>query len=313
MSKLKKLAEFLWWNGPGIIFKYRVSIRYIFNNPINKNSKVKLLLKILWWKVNKAYFKLPVIVKLAPKIKCICYPNSSHYSTFVLYTTFPEYGEMMMVKKILKEDDVFLDVGANIGIYSLVAASKITKGKIYAFEPSPASLSRLYENILLNNLTSVISVSKKVVSDKVGFHHFTINNTPDYNHISYLDEKSGTIKIPAVSLDYFINKKKLSRIKLIKIDVEGAELLVLKGLQKSLEDELVNILIVEIADWASKRFDITPEQVFDYLRRYGFVLYYFDANYQLRRFERSLETALNIIAFHKSKLDEILSELNYKT
>lgn len=302
MSKLKKLISFLWWNGPGIFFKYRVTIQYIFNNQSNKNSKVKLLLKILWWKVNKAYFKLPVIVQLGPKIKCICYPNNSHFSTLVLYTIFPEYGEMMMVEKFLKKDDIFLDVGANIGAYSLIAASKITRGKIYAFEPSVNCLPILYENISLNQIENKIQVIEKVVSDKTGFLDFDISSVSDYNHMSYSNSEKAVVKLPSITLDDFILENKIPHIKLIKIDVEGTELLVLRGLQKSLKSQLVDILIVEVSEWTSKRFTFSPADVFKFLEEYGFNLYYFDPKYKLKKFDNTLEGNWNIIAIHKSKM-----------
>lgn len=301
MSKFKKLIEFLWWNGPGIIFKYRVSIQYIFNNPFNKSSKINLFLKILWWKLNKFYFKLPVIVQLYPEIKCICYPNNSHFGTLVLYTTFPEYSEMMMVHKLLKVDDIFLDVGANIGVYSLIAASKITSGKIYAFEPSIKSLPNLYENISLNQINNKVRVVEKVVSDKDGSLDFDISDASDYNHISCSDSGKDIIKLPSITLDNFISKNKISHIKLIKIDVEGTELLVLKGLKESLKSKLVDVLIVEVSEGTSKRFAFSPADVFKFLEEYGFNLFYFDPKYKLKKFGKTLEGNWNIIAIHKSK------------
>ncbi len=289
-----------------------------------------MLLKILWWKVNKAYFKLPVIVQLDPKIKCICYPDNSHFSTFVLYTTFPEYGEMMMVKKILKEDDIFLDVGANIGVYSLIAASKITNGKIYAFEPSINCLPLLHENISLNQIGEKMQVIEKVVSDKTGFLDFDISSVSDYNHISLgsqakprtassayskkssaylknrdLNSEKGIVKLPSTTLDDFISGNKIPHIKLIKIDVEGTETLVLRGLQKSLKSQLVDILIVEVSDWTSKRFDFSPEEVFKFLKGFDFNLYYFDPKFKLKKFNKTLEGTWNIIAIHKTKIHMI--------
>lgn len=314
MNKIKFLLSFLWWNGPGIFFKYWVTIRYIFSNPFNKNSKVKLLFRILWWKINQAYFKLPVIVALDPKIKCICYPDSSHFGTFVLYTTFPEYGEMMLVKKILKEDDIFIDVGANIGVYSLLGASKISKGKIYAFEPSINCLPNFYENVALNQIGDRIQVIEKIVSDKNGFLNFDISSVSDYNHISDLKNRGsnpekGIVKLPSTTLDDFILETKIPHIKLIKIDVEGTEALVLRGLQKSLQSKLVDVLIVEVSDWTSKRFTFSPKDVYKFLEGYNFSLYYFDPDFKLKKFNKTLEGTWNIIAIHKSKLHLIAKRI----
>lgn len=314
MNKLKNVLQFLWWNGPGMFVKYHVSIKYIFNNPVSKNSKLELLLKILWWKVNKIFFKLPVMVQLSPKIKCICYPDATHYGSLVLYTTFPEYSEMMITKKILEKEDIFFDVGANIGIYSLIAASKITTGKIYAFEPSAKSLPYLYENIFLNQLGDKVKVIEKVVSDKNGFLSFDISGAADYNHISYsqkssayssnnkVDSKKDNIRLPSITLDDFISKNKIPHIKLIKIDVEGTEILVLKGLEKSLRSKLIDVLIVEVSEWTFKKFSFSPEEVYKFLRKYDFNLYYFSPKNKLKKLSKTLEGNWNVIAIHKSKM-----------
>lgn len=295
-----------------IVYRAIIFMFYLLNHPLNRNHKFRTFMTIPWWMVNKFFIHIPCIISLTSNIKCICYPQKSLYGTLVLYTKLPEYGEMMMLLKLLKEDDIFIDVGANIGVYSLLAASKISRGRIFAFEPSMHSLPRLYENISINNLTNIIQVSEKVVSDRVGYQYFNISNMSDYNHIAYLKEEDVGIKIPSISLDKFISEKKLSQIKLIKIDVEGVEFLVLKGLQKNLAAKKVDILIVEITEWTSNRFGFSPEQVFNYLKNYGFILYYFDHTYKLRRFNNDLGEALNIIAIHKSKLDETMNKLEYK-
>lgn len=305
--KLKRILELLWWNGPGMISKYQVTVPYIFNNPLNRNFRIRTIMKVLWWKTNRAFFKFPVIVQLTSKIKCICYPDNSLYSTLVLYSTFPEYGEMTMVEKLLKEDDIFLDVGANIGVYSLIAASKITSGKIYAFEPSVNCLPNLYENISLNQIGDRVQVIEKVVSDKTGFLDFDISSVSDYNHISYSknrysNSEKAIMKLPSIALDDFILENKIPHIKLIKIDVEGTELLVLRGLQKSLKSQLVDILIVEVSGWTSKRFAFSPKEVFKFLKECDFNLYYFDPKCRLKKFNKTLEGTWNIIAIHKSKM-----------
>lgn len=284
-----------------IVYRAVIFMFYLLNHPLNRNHKFRTFMTIPWWMVNKFFIHIPCIISLTSNIKCICYPQKSLYGALVLYTKLPEYGEMMMLLRVLKEDDIFIDVGANIGVYSLLAASKINRGRIFAFEPSMHSLPRLYENISINNLTNIIQVSESIVSDRVGFEYFEINNMPDYNHMSYLNKNKGAIKIPSVTLDHFIAEKRLSRIKAIKIDVEGVELLVLRGLQKSLAARKVDILIVEITEWASERFGYSKEQVYKYLEDYGFKLYYFDRKYTLKQFNGSLDGAMNIIAIDGSR------------
>lgn len=289
-------------------YSYFLFLNYILASPLNKDNSLKVIFRIFWWRINQIFFKFPCIVELVPGTKCICYPSGSLYSTLVMYLKFPEYGEMQLLLSILNDKDIFIDVGANIGVYSLLASSKINKGKIFAFEPSPKILPQLEENISLNNKDDRIVVIKKAVSQKNGFINFDINSSPDYNHISYSSNKTEVLRVQSITLDKFISKNNLKRVKLIKIDVEGAELLVLKGLQKSLKAKLVDVLIVEVnQDEEAKKFGFSIEQLFQYLIENGFSLYYFDSGYKLRNFNKRLDGAWNIIAIHKSKI-KIISE-----
>ena len=101
-------------------------------------------------------------------------------------------------------------------------------------------------------------------------------------------------------------------IKLIKIDVEGAELLVLKGLQKTLEEKKVAALIVEISKWTISRFGTTVEEIVYFLRKYGFDIYMFDKNFNLIELSSGKNQGWNIIAIHKSRND-IIKRFNRNT
>lgn len=278
------------------VLRYLHFLQFIFNHPLNKNHKMKTLLRIFWWKLNRIFFKFPCIVEIAPGVRCICYPDNSLYSTLIMYLGLPEYGEMKFLLDILKKHDNFIDVGANMGAYSLIASSKIKDGNIFSFEPSPKISLKLYENINLNQKKENIRVITKVVSDKTGFINFDISSNPDYHHISHSAKGKSILRLKTTTLDKFISSSKIKHIKLIKIDVEGAELLVLKGMQRSLAAKLVDFLIVEINPEALRGFGFLPQQVFNYLKKFDFNLYYFDSRFNLKEFSGKLEGAWNIIA-----------------
>ena len=291
---------------------------YVLNHPFAKGHKLRLFTKMIWWKINRRFFKLPCIVELVHNIKIICYPNDSLYSTLIVYLILPEYGEMKFLLEILNKDDNFIDIGANMGIYSLLASSKIEKGRIFSFEPSPKILPQLYENIALNNKKNCIRVIEKAVSGKEGYINFDVSDSPDYNHIVYPKEAEvsfagdSVLRVGTITLDKFISGKNIKNIKLIKIDVEGAELLVLKGLQKTLEEKKVAALIVEISKWTISRFGTTVEEIVYFLRKYGFDIYMFDKNFNLIELSSGKNQGWNIIAIHKSRND-IIKRFNRNT
>jgi FkbM family methyltransferase len=130
-----------------------------------------------------------------------------------------------MFLKIIKEGDIFYDIGAHFGFYSLIASQIIgDKGKIYAFEPHPYNLKILRKHIELNNITNVVIISA-AVSDKPGKAKFAYGTGTGTGHLS----EKGDIEVDIVSIDDLIQKKEILPPSIIKIDVEGAEILVLKG------------------------------------------------------------------------------------
>ena len=280
-------------------FSYLFFLKFILNHPLNKGNTIRTLLKIFWWKINQIFLKSPCVVELVPGTKCICYPNDSLYSTLVVYLRFPEYGEMQFLLSILKRGDYFIDVGANIGVYSFLASSKITTGKIFAFEPSPKILPKLYENIALNQKKDRIEVIRKVVSDRSQLVNFDTSEYPDYNHISPNSGNKNTLRLESTTLDKFIKDQNIKKIKMIKIDVEGAEMLVLKGLEESLQGKKVDILIVEVNEEAYKSFCFSTKDTVSYLENYGFKNYMFDKKYNLINLVMEKNQGWNIIAIRK--------------
>lgn len=238
----------------------------ILNHPLNKHNMLKTIAILIWWKINQKFFHLPVIVEIDKQIKCICYPTSS-CGGLIIYSKFYEFPEMMFTKKILNDKSIFFDVGANIGIYTLLAATKIKKGKIYAFEPVDEALDILYQNIRINNLNNKVEVIEKVVSDKSGMEKFTIQNISEYSRIS--TDRSAGVSIPSVKIDDFCKKNDIKFIDLIKIDVEGAEMKVLRGGENYMKNGKIGVLIIELST-------VNPEETLNYIRQFNYSIFEID-------------------------------------
>lgn len=277
------------------LIEYLKSFVRILNHPLNRQYKVKAAIRILWWKINQLFFHMPAVLILHnTEVKIICPPWSS-YGSLVVYCNLPEYPEMKFLEKIIKQNSIFIDVGANIGVYTLLAAAKIKKGKIYSFEPVPKALDTLYQNIQINSLQDKVTVVEKVASDKTGEERFKNFDISEYSHISS-NQASDTIKIPAVKLDDFCKTKKIDRVDLIKIDVEGAEMKVLRGLEKYLVSGKVKHLIVELNE-RNRFFGESSNQIIEYLRNLNFRVYRLDKENNLEELKQVDETkTLNVIA-----------------
>ena len=281
----------------------------LLNHPNNRGSELQTLIRIITWKINQLLFKLPKIVKLTDSCRIICYPNSS-YASFIVYARFPEYYEMSFIQSVVKKKWTFFDVGANIGAISLLAASQMSTGKVYAFEPTPMLISKFNQNVLLNKFENKITLVVSAVANKVGVIEFTCESESEVNHITgNSGSRSKSTLVPTVTLDAFANKKKISHIDFLKIDVEGAELLVFQGVKKLLEEGRIGIILFEL-NKNCKTFGYQFQDIFKLLAKEKYSFFLFDTNGALHEIDiarYALTKTENIIAVQKqTKYFEII-------
>ena len=149
------------------------------------------------------------------------------------------------VKKIInvKKGEVFVDVGAHIGTYTIPIAKKVGEmGKVVSFEPHPKSIDLLERNIVLNQINNVVLI-KHPVSDSIKKVLFRLSKDPPTSGIETDDKNESVIEMDAIDLDTALSEQKLTRIDWLKIDVEGKELDVLKGSKNILKKYSPKIII----------------------------------------------------------------------
>lgn len=194
------------------------------------------------------------------------------------------------IKKRLRGDDVFIDIGANIGIYSLSASHSLKTdkgGKVYAFEPVSLVFERLKINIDLNGLTDLIIPLRLAIYDSKKILNIFLSSPENLGMSSLFhhDHESGAVElVEAITLDEFVHEKSLSRVSLIKMDIEGAELFALKGMSNTLE-QFRPVLLVEISEQVLKDRNVTGHDVFEFMHNAGYKAYILDdkGDIQLRQ------------------------------
>lgn len=177
--------------------------------------------------------------------------------------------EAGVLKKILKPGMVFIDVGANIGYFSLIAAKLVgDSGKVFAFEPDENNFFLLQKNINANRYKNIIAV-KKAVSDKVGTAKFYLEKENLCAHSLMPKINCDFIEIETIFLDeYFKNKK----INVVKIDVEGMEPAVLSGMEKLIKVNESMAMITEYYPKAILNAGYSPKDYLESLKKNGFQL-----------------------------------------
>lgn len=239
------------------------------------------------------------------------------HSTGYSLLTFGSYekSETDFLKSIIKSNQIFFDVGANRGWYSLVLAHHCGSIKSYAFEPIPNTFLHLQNNIRLNKLDNIFSFNL-ALSNASGDVDFLVSEAiSGASSMKMTGQFRGGGEIESIicqttTLDLFSQKNQVFP-DVMKIDVEGAELLVLRGGGKVLEHGPV-ILIELLRKW-SKVYGYHPNDVFDLLRGFGYDGFVLDTNSSklLKCDGVNDETVhTNFIFLSQSKHAEIIGKFN---
>lgn len=205
------------------------------------------------------------------KVKINLYKDS--VLSRLIYDGF-EKEETDYLTKILKKGDVFVDIGANIGLFSLIA-SKIVgdEGLILSFEPAPLTFSRLKENITLNNFKNVDIRNIGLSNSKGELTFYVSNNGYDaWNSFAPSQDKKleSSIQVPVSTLDIELKEIDKTKIKLVKIDVEGWEKFVLYGGKDFLEN-YSPIVMVEFTEENTFNAGYPVYDIYDIMQDFGYV------------------------------------------
>ena len=141
-----------------------------------------------------------------------------------------EENVVNFVKKIVEKNTVFVDVGAFIGFYSILAGKR--GSTVYSFEPDPRSYILLKINALLTGLNSKIHADNMAVGDKEGYVLLKLASTyADSSITDYIPSNRiiNTIKVPIITIDHFVKEQNINNVDIIKIDVEGYGAKVING------------------------------------------------------------------------------------
>jgi FkbM family methyltransferase len=177
-----------------------------------------------------------------------------------------------LIDSELADGGVYIDIGANIGYFCLLAASK-KNVEVLAFEPSPRERNRLYDNIQLNAFTNV-SVFPYALSDEEQKLHLSIARdwNPGLNSfiVDLGSERVDSIEVGCYRFDSLITDEILKKVKVIKMDVEGYEMTVLNGMTGSMQKLQNAKFILEINSSFLKKAGASVEMVYDFFTSYGF-------------------------------------------
>jgi FkbM family methyltransferase len=245
------------------VISYWELVKRIWRAPGNRGRRLKVLLRSVLWLVNKKTLRRPWTLRVFADLKLRCYPDSIIALHVVQRGEFHDWDTAKFITVFLREGDTFVDVGANIGLYTLPAAQK---ARVVAVEPSVRNGQRLEENLRINGITSV-RVEACALGEKAGEMAFC-----DADALAHVERDGTGPKVPVRTLDSILPEDEVS---LLKVDVEGFELSVFQGAEVAMQDGRLPVILFEM-NHSHERYGVTAAEIFDFLHSHG---------YQIARYE----------------------------
>jgi FkbM family methyltransferase len=192
-----------------------------------------------------------------------------------------EPTELAIISQLVRSSRIVLDVGANIGWYSLHLGRLLREsgGKVYSFEPVPQTYAELVHNIALNVFSDSIMPFNMALGEAAKMLQFYIpaftGSVAASSRKLFPDDENRVVECPVVTLDEFIAMQQIEQVDFIKCDVEGSELFVLQGARETIAAHRPIIMIELLRKWA-KAFGYHPDDIITLLRGHGYRGWYYE-------------------------------------
>jgi len=239
-------------------------VKYIWCHPLNRGCRGRAFFDFLFWQVQQSVYEKPRVWQFANRTKLLISKGQTG-ATGNIYCGLQDFEEMSFLLHFLREKDLFLDVGANVGAYT-VLASGVANCTTYSFEPIDGTYRALTGNVKLNHLEDKVQLYQACVGSDV--NEIPMTQTLDtVNHVEWHSSGDDVIMCSQYRLDQFL--KGNQRTTVLKVDVEGFEYEVLKGLGKYLFKDEIQVVLIEL-NGSGLRFGVEDETIQLYLEEAGF-------------------------------------------
>jgi FkbM family methyltransferase len=252
-------------------------LKFIATHPLNSGRKTDAILRFARWQIASRLLRGDIVCEWVNGARFFA-RNGETGLTQNIYTGLQEFADMAYVLHVLRPADLFIDVGANVGSYTILACRAVGAAG-YAFEPIPGTYARLQENIRLNHLENKVACLNVGIGSAPGTIKFTAGLDTMNHALADSERDPGAVEVKVVTLDSILKDKNPS---LVKIDVEGYETPVLEGASETLKKKSLHSVIMEL-NGSGARYSYQESKIVDKMRDHGFVGYTYEP------FRRSLE------------------------
>ena len=246
------------------------TIRFILRHPLVQKQKLTAVFRYIRWQFASRLFPETFVIDWVNGSKFYA-KNGATGLTGNIYVGLHELNEMGFLLHFLRAEDAFIDIGANVGSYTILA-SAVVGAKSFSFEPVPDTYHRLVQNVRLNEIEQLVSSYNMGVGEKPATMYFT-SNLDTVNHAISSDYFGPKVEVQIISLDDVIKNENPS---LIKIDVEGFELPVILGAKHILKNKMLKAVIMEL-NGSGDRYGYDEAKIVKIMKDNGFLCFNYSA------------------------------------
>jgi FkbM family methyltransferase len=239
------------------------TLRFLLQHPLTKRHPVAAVARYARWQLGSRLVPGGVAVPFVNDARLLVRPGMTG-ATGNVYAGLHEFEDMAFVLHALRKEDLFVDIGANVGTYTVLAA-KVVGARVVAFEPIPTTTVVLRDNIALNGISSRVDVRTSCAGAAPGSVLMTTGSDTMNHVIAKPPEASGALSVAVETVDSVVASPPF----MLKIDVEGYEREVLRGAAATLANPSLQCVIMEI-NGSGSRYERSDDELFSVMSANGF-------------------------------------------
>jgi FkbM family methyltransferase len=247
------------------------TLTFIAAHPLSRGRKARALMEYFKWQIGSRLVPGQVIFDWVDGSRAFVRRGETGMTGNV-YCGLHDFADMGYLLHVATSEDLFVDVGANVGSYTILACA-VKGARGVSIEPVPSSFARLRDNIRLNNLDGHVTALNVGVSDRESDLQFTSDENCTNHVVSASDAAQGAvISVKTAPLDSLLGDKAAT---IVKIDVEGFETAVLAGGERTFQSPELHSVIMEL-NGSGKRYGYSDADLLDRMVRFGFSPHSYD-------------------------------------
>ncbi len=240
-------------------------IRFIWNHPLNDGQRIRALMRFIRWQIGSRILHAPIVWPYVNDARLVISRGMSA-ATGNIYVGLMSFEEQAFLLHYLRSEDVFFDIGANVGTFT-VLASQVIGAKSVAVEPDVESYTALMDNIFINRIQDRVKALNVAVGRSAGTVKFRVGLGSISHVLRDVETDDNYGVIPMLPLDEIAGS---ICPEVLKVDTEGYEQEVLAGAHTVLSNSALNVLMIELRGHGT-RYGADEQAIDKGLRSLGFV------------------------------------------